>query len=236
MQSARARRLDTAMDVPLGRKALPALAGDDAPTPDNAAPKNRRNGHSPQTVRGERGELPRDTPRDRQGTCEPQLIPQHQRRLTGCDEKILALDAKGLTTRDLQDVVQELYGVAVSPTLVSAITADRDAEGTVGRPRRLDPVWPIVYRDGIVVHVRGDSGRVAQHTMDVAIGVNLLGQKELLGLGLAATEGSKFWLSCWTDLKNRGLNDIFLVCGDGLTGCPEAIRTADPQTKVQLCI
>jgi len=236
MKSALERMLDTEMDVHLGRKAVAAL-----PPAQNAdrgpdTPPNRRNGHSQKTVRGELGELTLDTPRDRNGTFEPQLIAKHQRRLTGFDEKILALYAKGMTTRDIQDIVKELYGVDVSPTLVSEITADLDAEVTSWRQRRLDSVWPIVYLDGIVVHVRGDNGRVSQHTMYVAIGVNLRGKKELLGLWLSEAEGAKFWLSCLTDLKNRGLQDIFIVCVDGLTGFPEAIRTAYPQTKVQLCI
>lgn len=232
MKSALERMLDTEMDVHLGRKAIVALPTDTAPS----LAKNRRNGHSPKTVCGELGELTLDTPRDRQGTFEPQLIAKHQRRLTGFDDKILTLYAKGMTTRDIQDVVKELYGVEVSPTLVSEITADLDAEVTAWRQRRLDAVWPIVYLDGIVVHVRGDNGRVSQHTMYVALGVNLLGKKELLGLWLSATEGAKFWLSCLTDLKNRGLDDIFIACVDGLTGFPEAIRTAYPHTKVQLCI
>ena len=232
MKSALERMLDTEMDVHLGRKAIAALPTDAAPP----LAKNRRNGHSPKTVCGELGELTLDTPRDRESTFEPQLIAKHQRRLTGFDEKILALYAKGMTTRDIQDIVKELYGVEVSPTLVSEITADLDAEVTAWRQRRLDAVWPIVYLDGIVVHVRGDNGRVSQHTMYVALGVNLLGKKELLGLWLSATEGAKFWLSCLTDLKNRGLDDIFIACVDGLTGFPEAIRTAYPHTKVQLCI
>ncbi len=236
MKSALERMLDTEMDVHLGRKAIAALPTDDAPSSGSTAPKNRRNGHSPKTVCGEIGELTLDTPRDRDGTFEPQLIAKHQRRLTGFDDKILALYAKGMTTRDIQDVVQKLYGVEVSPTLVSEITADLDAEVTAWHQRRLDAVWPIVYLDGIVVHVRGDNGRVSQHTMYVALGVNLLGKKELLGLWLSVTEGAKFWLSCLTDLKNRGLNDIFIACVDGLTGFPEAIRTAYPQAKVQLCI
>jgi len=176
------------------------------------------------------------TPRDRHGTFEPQLIAKHQRRLSGFDEKILALYAKGMTTRDIQDVVKELYGVDISPTLVSEITADLDAEVTAWRQRRLEAVWPIVYLDGIVVQVRGESGRVSQHTMYVALGVNVLGKKELLGLWLSETEGAKFWLNCLTDLKNRGLSDIFIVCVDGLTGFAEAIRVAYPQAKVQLCI
>jgi len=141
-----------------------------------------------------------------------------------------------MTTRDIQDVVKELYGVDVSPTLVSEITADLDAEVTVWRQRRLEAVWPIVYLDGIVVHVRGEGSRVSQHTLHVAIGVNLLGEKELLGLWLSETEGAKFWHSCLTDLKNRGLSDIIIICVDGLTGFADAIRVAYPQAKVQLCI
>lgn len=236
MKSALERMLDTEMDVHLGRRTLAALPVDPGQPPDVTAPKNRRNGHSPKTVRGELGDLTLDTPRDRNATFEPHLIPKHQRRLGGFDEKILALYAKGMTTRDIQDVVKELYGVEVSPTLVSEITADLDAQVTAWRQRRLDLVWPIVYLDGIVVHVRGDNGRVSPHTMYVALGVNLQGKKELLGLWLSETEGAKFWLSCLTDLKNRGLHDIFIVCVDGLTGFPEAIRTAYPQTTVQLCI
>jgi putative transposase len=236
MKTALERMLDTEMDVHLGRKTLAALPGVAAPTDDQAKPSNRRNGHSKKTVRGDLGELALDTPRDRQGTFEPQLIAKHQRRLAGFDEKILALYAKGMTTRDIQDVVKDLYGVDVSPTLVSEITADLDAEVTAWRQRRLEAIWPIVYLDGIVVHVRGEGGRVSQHTMYVAIGVNLLGKKELLGLWLSESEGAKFWLGCLTDLKNRGLNDIFIVCVDGLTGFADAIRVAYPQAKVQLCI
>jgi putative transposase len=236
MKSALERMLDTEMDVHLGRKTIAALPAVDVEKGDQAAAANRRNGHSKKTVRGDMGELALDTPRDRNGTFEPHLIAKHQRRLAGFDEKILALYAKGMTTRDIQDVVKELYGVDVSPTLVSEITADLDAEVTAWRQRRLGAVWPIVYLDGIVVHVRGEGGRVSQHTMYVAIGVNLLGKKELLGLWLSETEGAKFWLSCLTDLKNRGLNDIFIVCVDGLSGFADAIRVAYPQAKVQLCI
>jgi putative transposase len=236
MKSALERMLDTEMEVHLGRKASVALPPDEAPAGKPAAPANRRNGHSRKTVQGDLGELKLDTPRDRRGSFEPQLIAKHQRRLSGFDEKILTLYAKGMTTRDIQDVVKELYGVDVSPTLVSEITADLDAEVTAWRQRRLEAVWPIVYLDGIVVHVRGEGGRVSQHTMYVAVGVNLQGKKELLGLWLSETEGAKFWLSCLTDLKNRGLGDIFIVCVDGLTGFADAIRVAYPQAKVQLCI
>jgi putative transposase len=223
--------LDSEMAAHLrGQPAAPAAEGPTAPA------RNRRNGHSSKTVTGEMGDIPLDIPRDRQGSFEPQLIGKYQRRLSGFDDKILALYAKGLTTRDIQDIVQQLYGVEVSAALISDITADLDAEVTAWRTRRLEAVWPIVYFDGIVVHVRGESGRVSQHTMYVALGVNLAGKKELLGLWLAETEGAKFWLSCLTDLKSRGLADLFVACVDGLTGFPEAIRAAYPQAKVQLCV
>lgn len=241
MKSALEKMLNTELEVHLGRGSSTA-AGDAevVPSPEAAsearAPRNRRNGYSEKTIQGDLGKLPIDVPRDRLGTFEPQLIGKHQRRLAGFDEKILALYAKGLTTRDIQDVVKELYGVEVSASLVSEITQDLDAEVKAWQTRRLDAVVPIVFLDGIVVHIRGESGRVAEHTMYVAIGVNFSGKKELLGLWLDETEGAKFWLACLTDLKSRGLNDIFLVCVDGLSGFPEAIQAAYPQAKVQLCI
>ena len=248
MKSALERMLNSELDVHLGRKGVPATAvaepavADSPPVTDATAPKpakrspNRRNGHSQKTVQGDLGELTLATPRDRDGTFEPQLIGKHQRRIPGFDEKILALYAKGMTTRDIQEIVRELYGVEVSATLVSEITADLDAEAHAWRTRPLAAVWPIVYFDGIVVHVRGASGRVSQHTMYVALGINLEGRKELLGLWLGENEGAKFWLTCLTDLKNRGLRDLFVACIDGLSGFPEAIRAAYPQATVQLCL
>lgn len=247
MKSALERMLDTEMDVHLGRRKSLATDTDhpsselstaDSSSVEGSAKRapNRRNGRSRKTMQGEVGEVTISTPRDRDGTFEPQLIGKHQRRIPGFDEKILALYAKGMTTRDIQEIVKELYGVEVSPTLVSEITMDIDAEVTAWRTRPLDPVWPIVYLDGIVVHVRGANGRVSQHTVYVAIGVNLTGRKELLGLWLSENEGAKFWLSCLTDLKNRGLSNIFVACIDGLSGFAEAIHAAYPETKVQLCI
>ncbi len=198
--------------------------------------RNRRNGTLAKTVQGEPGRMTIETPRDRNGTFEPLLIPKYERRLAGFDEKILALYAKGMSTRDIQELVKTLYNVELSPTLISSVTDAVDEEVTAWRSRLLEPVWPIVYFDGIVVHVRGTSGRVSQHTIYVALGVNLNGKKELLGLWLAENEGAKFWLQVLTDLKNRGLNDIFVACVNGLAGFPEAIRAAYPQTKVQLCV
>jgi putative transposase len=166
---------------------------------------------SSRTVQGDLGEITLETPRDRNGTFEPQVIPKHQRRLARFDEKILALSAKGMTTRDIQEIVEELYGVDVSPTLISEITADLDPEVSAWRARQLDPIWPIVYLDGIVVHVRGANGRVTPKTMYKALGVNLQGRKELLGLWLGEAEGVKFQLSCLTDLRKLYLKDMFIT-------------------------
>lgn len=238
MRSGLERMLNTEMDVHLGRRPGAQSAASWAPVPAGGKQRspNRRNGRSKKTVQGDLGEVTLATPRDRDGTFEPQLIEKHQRRVPGFDEKILALYAKGMTTRDIQEIVRELYGVDVSATLISAITEDLDAEVTAWRTRPLSAVWPIVYFDGITVHVRGANGRVSQHTIYVALGVNLEGHKELLGLWLGENEGAKFWLSCLTDLKNRGLGDIFVACIDGLSGFADAIRAAYPQTSVQLCI
>jgi transposase-like protein len=247
MKTALERMLNTELDMHLGRRATPAALqaakvaaapadGEPATAAASPAKPNRRNGHSRKTVQGDLGELTLSTPRDRDGTFEPLLIPKHQRRVPGFDEKILALYAKGMTTRDIQEIVQELYGVDVSATLISEITADLDSEVTTWRTRQLAPVWPIVYFDGIVVHVRGANGRVSQHTVYVALGVNLEGRKELLGLWLGENEGAKFWLSCLTDLQSRGLRDIFVACIDGLAGFAEAVHAAYPQAKVQLCL
>ena len=240
MKSALERMLNTELEVHLGRVsnsavALPAIS----PIPEaveGSQRRNRKNGTSPKTIQGDLGKLPLDIPRDRQGTFEPQLMPKHQRRLSGFDEKILALYAKGMTTRDIQDLVKQLYDVEVSPTLISEITADLDEEVKAWQTRRLDAIYPILFLDGLVVHIRSESGHVREHTMYVALGVNFAGKKELLGLWLDETEGAKFWLSCLTDLKNRGVNDLFLVCVDGLSGFPEAIQAVYPRAKVQLCI
>jgi putative transposase len=250
MKAALERMLNTEMDVHLGHKALPPLEAESGrtsgaspeaepqslPSEGPKRPSNRRNGRSKKTVRAGMGELTIATPRDRNGTFEPQLIGKHQRHVPGFDEKILALYAKGMTTRDIQEIVLQLYDVEVSAELISEITADLDKEVAAWRTRPLDAVWPIVYFDGIVVHVRGNSGHVSQHTIYVALGVNLQGRKELIGLWLGENEGAKFWLSVLTDMKNRGLREIFVACIDGLSGFAEAIHAAYPQTKVQLCI
>jgi len=237
MKSALERMLGSELSMHLQDEQVETAASSVASGP--AVPRrrpNRRNGTSPKSVQGDLGKIPLDVPRDRAGTFEPQLVPKHQRRLAGFDEKILALYAKGMTTRDIQQIVKELYGVDVSPTLVSEITASLDEDVKAWQTRRLEAVYPLLFLDGIVVHVRSESGQVREHTMYVAIGVNFEGKKELLGLWLNETEGAKFWLACLTDLQNRGVRDFFIVSVDGLSGFPEAIQAAYPRARVQLCI
>lgn len=237
MKSALEQMLGAELTVHLREEqaALDTTASPAEETPPRRG-RNRRNGTTPKSIQGDSGKLALDVPRDRHGTFEPQLVPKHQRRLAGFDEKILALYAKGMTTRDIQQIVKELYGVDISASLVSEITDSLDAEVKVWQTRRLDRAYPLLFMDGIVVHVRSESGQVREHTMYVAIGVNFEGRKELLGLWLNETEGAKFWLSCLTDLKNRGLEDVFIASVDGLSGFPEAIQTVYPQARVQLCL
>lgn len=197
--------------------------------------RNRRNGTNPKSVQGNLGKVAIDVPRDRERSFEPQLVAKHQRRLAGFEERILALYAKGVTTRDIQQIIKELYGVDVSPFLVSEITSNLDSEVKAWQTRRLEAVYPMLFMDGIVVHVRSESGQVREHTMFVAIGVNFARHKELLGLWLNESEGAKFWLSCLTDLQNRGVKDVFIVSVDGLSGFPEAINSGKTR-KTRTCI
>ena len=196
---------------------------------------NNRNGASSKTLKGGSGEVTIQTPRDRNGTFEPQLIAKGQTRLTRLDGQILALYAKGMTTRDIADTLEEMYGTEISHGLVAKVTEAVWETVQTWQSRPLETVYPILYLDGIVVKVRQDN-RVINKTIHVALGVNLAGQKEVLGLWLAETEGAKFWLSVLTELQNRGVKDIFIACVDGLTGFPEAIQTVYPKTQVQLCI
>ena len=196
---------------------------------------NARNGKSKKTLNGDFGELPIDVPRDRQGSFEPQLIPKHQTRWTGFDDKILSLYARGMTVREIQSHLEEMYGTEVSPTLISSVTDAVIEEVKAWQGRPLDSVYPIVYLDCIHVKIR-DSGVVKAKAIYLALGITMTGQKEVLGLWVAQTEGAKFWLQVVTELKNRGIQDIFIACVDGLKGFPEAIETIYPNTTVQLCI
>ena len=218
MKTALERMLNTELDAHLGRVSstgiqtpdeIVAATSTDSTTGGSSKTRNRRNGTSPKAIQGDMGRLPLAIPRDRDGTFEPLLLGKYQRRLPGFDEKILALYAKGLTTRDIQDIVKELYGVEISPTLVSEITEDLDEDVKAWQTRRLEAIWPIVFMDGIVVHIRGESGRVTEHTMYVAIGVNFAGKKELLGLWLNETEGFSFGTN--NPLRPRGNQSLMTI-------------------------
>ena len=196
---------------------------------------NSRNGASSKTVKGEFGEAEIAIPRDRAGTFEPRFIPKGETRFDGFDSKILSMYARGLTTRDIQAQLQELYGVEVSPTLISNVTDAVLDEVKAWQSRPLDQVYPIIYFDALIVKIRADK-QVINKAIHLALGINLEGEKELLGMWCNVTEGAKYWLSVLTELKNRGLQDVLICCCDGLTGFPAAIEAVYPKAKIQLCI
>ena len=196
---------------------------------------NTRNGMSVKTVQTEQGPVALTIPRDRAGTFEPTVVKKRQRRLEGFDDKVLALYAHGLTTREIQSHLEELYGTEVSPTLISAITDAVLEDVRLWQSRPLDAIYPILYFDCLFVKSRHE-GAVKTKAVYVALGVTVAGEKELLGLWVSETEGAKFWLAVFTDLQHRGVMDCFVACVDGLTGLPEALETIFPQTQVQLCI
>ena len=194
-----------------------------------------RNGSSLKTIKGEFGNMPIEIPRDRQGSFEPVIIPKGKTRFPQFDDRVISLYSRGLTTREIQEHLVEIYGVEVSPVLISKVTDVVSEEVKAWQNRPLDAVYPIVYMDAIRVKARGN-GHVMNKAVYLAIGVNLEGAKEVLGMWVAENEGAKFWLQVVTELKNRGLQDIFIACVDGLKGFPEAIEVVYPNTQVQLCI
>lgn len=196
---------------------------------------NSRNGYSKKTIQVNEGEMEISIPRDRTGTFEPEIIPKYATRFDGLDEKIISFYARGLSTRDIQSELEEIYGTTVSPTLISSVTDAVLSDVRAWQARPLDSCFPIVYLDGIVVKVKTDKG-IINKCVYLALGVNTEGYKELLGMWISQNEGAKFWLTVLTDIKNRGLDEIFIACVDGLTGFPEAIETVYPHAKVQLCI
>ncbi len=196
---------------------------------------NSRNGYNRKQLKGEHGQFELNTPRDRQSKFEPQLVKKRQTRITGMDDQIMALYAKGMSTRDIVDTFEEMYGVDISPALVSQVTNSIMERVVEWQSCPLEPVYPIVYLDCIVVKIRQDK-RVINKAVYLAPGINLEGKKELPGMWLSENEGAKFWLSVLTELQNRGLQHILIACVDGLSGFPEAINTACPQARVQLCI
>jgi putative transposase len=196
---------------------------------------NSRNGTSGKTMKGEFGTLPLAVPRDRNGTFEPQIIGKGQRRFEGFDQAIISLYARGLTTREIEGHLLEIYGVEVSPALVSQVTDAVSADVQIWQNRPLEEVYPIVYFDALWGKVR-ENGQVIKVAVYLALGITMAGQKEVLGMWAANTEGAKFWLHVLTELKNRGVRDIFIGCVDGLKGFPQSMEAVFPATQVQLCL
>jgi len=214
---------------------LTAHLGYDKHDPKGHHSGNSRNGCSQKIIQGEFGQTQIAVPRDRQGTFEPQLIAKGQTRFEGFDDKILSLYARGMTTRDIQAQLYEMYGVEVSPTLISQVTDAVMDEIKLWQSRPLDTVYPVIYFDALVVKVRVDK-QIVNKAIHLALGINMNGEKELLGMWSHVAEGAKFWLSVLTELKNRGIQDVLICCCDGLTGFPAAIEAVYPKAKVQLCI
>ena len=196
---------------------------------------NVRNGKGSKRVQSAVGDLQVETPRDRDGTFEPQLVQKRQVRLAGMEEKILALYAKGMTTRDIESALVDLYGVTISHSLIAQVTDAVLDEARAWQTRPLEAIYPIVWLDGIVVKVQQNK-QVINKSAHVVLGVNLRGEKEVLGLWLAENEGAKFWLSVLTELRQRGVQDIYIASMDGLKGLPEAVNAVFPKTLTQLCI
>jgi putative transposase len=196
---------------------------------------NSRNGSSKKRVKAEFGELELAIPRDRQATFEPKIVAKGQTRFSGFDDKILSLYSRGMTTRDIQAHLEEMYQVEVSPTLISNVTDAVWEEVQTWQGRPLEPLYPIVYLDALYVKMR-DNGHVQNRAIYTAIAITMEGSKEVPGLWTSANEGAKFWLQVLTELQTRGVKDILIACVDGLKGFPEAIETVFPQAQVQLCI
>ena len=196
---------------------------------------NSRNGYSSKTLRSDKGAFDIAVPRDRDGDFEPRIVKKHQSRVGAMDDKILYLYGQGLSTRELSAMLLELYDVQVSASLISRVTDAVIEEVIAWQSRPIDPIYPIVYLDCIRVKIRQDK-RVINKAVYLALGVNVEGHKELLGVWIAENEGAKFWLGVLTELQNRGLKDMLIACVDGLKGFPEAIQTAFPDTHIQLCI
>jgi len=196
---------------------------------------NSRNGTTKKTLKGEFGEMELETPRDRNGSFEPRIVSKGQTRFDGFDDKIISMYSRGMTTREIEGHLKEMYGVEVSPTLISNVTEAVMEEVRTWQSRPLDEVYPILYMDALRVKVR-DGGHILNKAIHVAIGVNLEGHKEVLGLWTAQNEGAKFWLQVLTELQNRGVKDIFIACVDGLKGFPEVIESVYPKAEVQTCI
>lgn len=197
--------------------------------------ENRRNGYSKKTLKSEQGEINLGIPRDRAGEFEPQIVSKHQTRLAGLDSKVIALYARGMTVRDIQAQLEEMYGVEISPGLISNVTNSVMEDVRAWQNRPLDAVYPIVWFDALQVKIRHEQ-RVVNKAIYLALAVTTEGKKEILGIWISPNEGAKFWLSVFTELKNRGLQDILIACVDGLIGLDEALLAAFPHVMIQTCI
>ena len=220
------RILETEMDVHLGYKK-------NSNEGDNSG--NSRNGYSKKTVLTQAQEVELNVPRDRNSEFEPEIVPKYAKRLPLFNDQIISLYSRGMTTRDIQAHLNEIYGVNVSPELISRVTDAVHEDVRSWRTRPLDSIYPIVYLDALCIKSR-QSGKNENKALYLALGINMEGRKEVLGFYLSENEGAKFWLGVLTDLKNRGVQDIFIACMDGLTGFPDAVRAVYPTAKVQLCI
>jgi transposase-like protein len=203
------------------------------PAGDNSG--NSRNGVSRKTLKGDFGAVELETPRDRNGEFEPQIIQKNQTRWTGFDDKILSMYARGMTTREIQGHLEEMYQVEVSPSLISEVTDGVMEQARAWQNRPLEPFYGVVFLDALYVKMRHE-GRVENRAVYVALAIDLSGRKDVLGLWTSAAEGAKFWLHVLTELRNRGVRDIYLVCVDGLKGFSQAIESVFPKAQVQLCI
>ena len=204
-------------------------------SPEGTNSGDSRNGHSKKTVRTRSGKTEIQVPRDRNSEFEPQIVRKYQTTASDLEERIIAMYAKGLSTRDIEDQMRDIYGVDVSPALVSKVTDRILPQVTEWQSRPLDPMYPIVYLDAIHFKVRKDS-RIVNKAAYTALGMNTTGHKEILGIWIGESESASFWLGVLGELRNRGVQDILIICKDGLTGFSEAISAVFPQTEVQLCV
>ena len=204
---------------------------------DNAGKNsgNSRNGLASKEVKSSNSSFQIEVPRDRNGSFEPQIVPKHSRKIDGFDEQVLALYARGMSTRDISSMLKELYHVEVSASLISDVTDAVIDDAKAWQSRPLETVYPIVYFDAIRVKIKEDK-RIINKAVYLALGIGMDGCKELLGIWISENEGAKFWLGVCNELKSRGLNDIFVACIDGLSGFPDAIESVYPKTEIQLCI
>jgi putative transposase len=220
------RLMNAEMSAHLGYK-----PGQDKPTGQS----NERNGASGKTVLTDNGPIRIDVPRDRAGSFEPILIPKHERRFTGFDDKIIAMYARGMSVREIQGFIAESYGTQVSPDFISSVTDEVMAEALAWQSRPLEPMYPVVFFDALRVKIRDDGG-VLNKAVYMALGIQPDGQRDVLGLWIEQTEGAKFWLKVFNDLKTRGCQDVLIAVADGLKGLAEAINVVYPKTTVQTCI